>query len=123
MILTWKQVAFCSVAFVLAGSSIHAQRSRGGIRGGGVISPSGNGNNGPIFGQPNLQPRAPTIQPIIPNTPPPKPQVVEDEACLPWSLSDIRGATVNVMRLSVPDKARSEFEKACGDFKKKKFAD
>lgn len=122
MILTWKQVIFCSCAFILASSSIHAQRSRG-IRGGGVISPSGNGNNGPVFGQPNLQPTATTIQPIIPNTQPPKPQIVEDEACLPWSLSQIRGATVSVARLAVPDKARGEFEKACGDFKKKKFAD
>lgn len=122
MILAWKQVVFCSFAFVLAGSSIHAQRSRG-IRGGGVLTPNGNGNNGPVFGQPPLQPNPTTIQPVIPNVPPPKPRIVEDEACLPWSLSDIRGATVNVARLAVPNKARNEFEKACGDFKKKKFAD
>jgi tetratricopeptide (TPR) repeat protein len=122
MILTWKQVVFCSFTFVLAGSSIHAQRR--GVLGGGVNSPNnGNANNGPIFGQPTLQPNAATIQPVIPNLPPPKPQIVEDESCLPWSLSEIRGATVNVARLAVPDKARSEFDKACGDFKKKKFAD
>jgi hypothetical protein len=31
--------------------------------------------------------------------------------------------TVSVVRLEVPDKARSEYDKACGDFKKKKLAD
>ena len=62
------------------------------------------------------------MQPLI-NTPMPKPQVTEDEACLPWALSQIRGATVSVVRLEVPDKARSEFDKACGDFHKKKLAD
>lgn len=122
MILAWKQVAFFSFAFVLSSSSIHAQRR--GVVGGGVNSPNnGNVNNGPLFEQPSLQPNINTIQPVIPNLPPPKPQIVEDESCLPWSLSDIRGATVSVMRLEVPDKARSEFDKACGDFKKKKFAD
>jgi tetratricopeptide (TPR) repeat protein len=124
MILTWKQVVFCSFTFVLAGSSIQAQRTS---RGGGVFpttNGNANANNGPIFGQPSLQPSVTTMQPGVPNLPaPPKPQIVEDESCLPWSLSDIRGATVNVARLAVPDKARSEFDKACSDFKKKKFAD
>jgi tetratricopeptide (TPR) repeat protein len=63
------------------------------------------------------------MQPILPDSPLPKPQMVEDEACLPWGISQIRGATVSVVRLEVPDKARGEFEKACGDFKKKKLAE
>lgn len=46
---------------------------------------------------------------------------VEDEACLPWDLSDVRGATVSAMRLGVPSKARKEFDKACGALKKKKL--
>jgi tetratricopeptide (TPR) repeat protein len=63
------------------------------------------------------------MQPLTPDAPPPRGQIVEDESCLPWVLSEIRGATVSVMRLQVPDKARSEYDKACSDFKKKKFAD
>jgi len=63
------------------------------------------------------------MQPMIPDPSLPKPQMVEDESCLPWGISEIRGATVSVLRLQVPDKARGEFEKACGDFRKKKLAE
>jgi hypothetical protein len=49
--------------------------------------------------------------------------VIEDEKCLPWAVSAIRGATVSVMRLAVPSRARGEFEKACGNFKKNRLAD
>ena len=53
----------------------------------------------------------------------PIPQVIEDETCLPWAVSAVREATVSVMRLQVPSKARNEFEKACGDMKKRKLSD
>lgn len=124
MVLNWKPLAFCSFAVVLA-APIQAQRmGGGGVRSGGnsnAASSSPNGPNSPsLFGS---QPPQPAImQPLI-NTPLPKPQITEDEACLPWALSQIRGATVSLVRLEVPDKARSEFDKACGDFHKKKLAD
>ena len=57
----------------------------------------------------------PTVEPI------PKPVVVEDESCLPWELADTRGATVSAIRLGVPSNARSQYDKACGAFKKKKL--
>jgi len=59
----------------------------------------------------------PTYQPI------PKPVVTEDESCLPWALPATRGATVSAARLGVPAKARSQYEKACSAFKKKKLAE
>jgi tetratricopeptide (TPR) repeat protein len=59
----------------------------------------------------------PTTEPLA------KPVVIEDEMCLPWDLPDIRGATVSAVRLGVPSKARSDFEKACGAFKKKKWTE
>jgi len=62
------------------------------------------------------------MRPMV-NRPLPKPHILEDEACLPWALDQIRGATVSVLRLQVPDTARSEFEKGCQDFRKKRFAD
>jgi tetratricopeptide (TPR) repeat protein len=49
--------------------------------------------------------------------------VVEDESCLPWDLPDVRGATVSAIRLGVPAKARSQYEKACGAFKRKKLSE
>jgi tetratricopeptide (TPR) repeat protein len=60
------------------------------------------------------------MAPIAPE-PMPKPVVVVDEACLPWDLGDMRGATVSATRLGVPGKARSQYDKACSDFKKKKW--
>jgi tetratricopeptide (TPR) repeat protein len=59
----------------------------------------------------------PTMEPL------PKPVIVEDEACLPWNVGDPRGATVSAIRLGVPQKARNDYEKACGSFKKNKLTD
>ena len=125
MILNWKPFAF-----VLLQSPwqcpLHAQRAGGGgepRRAAETADRRIELRSGPsVFGR---QPTQPThaCSRSIPDTPLPKPQMVEDEACLPWALSQIRGATVSVVRLEVPDKARSEYEKACGDFQKKKMAD
>ena len=93
----------------------------GGTRGSGgtgtAPGPGGWPTRGTMPGIDNSQPGVflPTVDPI------PQPTVVEDEACLPWDLSDVRGATVSAMRLGVPSKARSEYEKACGAFKRKKL--
>ncbi|HEY2646192.1 MAG TPA: hypothetical protein VGI34_04440, partial [Candidatus Acidoferrales bacterium] len=58
----------------------------------------------------------PTVQPL------PKPVVVEDDACLPWYLPPTAG-TVSAVRLEVPGKARSQYEKACSAFKKNKMTE
>ena len=125
-IACWKRTAFWALAIALFASPLLAQKSSpptsggspGGSRGptGGV--PRGNSGGAPI--QPGTQPDTPgvylpTIEPI------PKPVVVEDEACLPWDLADTRGATVSAIRLGVPSKARSQYDKACGAFKKKRL--
>ena len=104
MVLNWKALSFC---FFTVGLAIPLQAQW--IVGGNLGS--------------RVQPVPPTVQPLILETFLSKPQMKEDEACLPWTLSQIRGATVSVVRLQVPDKARSEFEKACGDFHKKKLAE
>jgi tetratricopeptide (TPR) repeat protein len=121
MVLNWKGFTVCCFAVALS-SPLYAQRVSGGGRTGGGGNTNSNATaGGSVFGS---QPTQPTMmQPIVPQSPLPKPQMVEDEACLPWGISQIRGATVSVVRLEVPDKARGEFEKACGDFKKKKLAE
>jgi tetratricopeptide (TPR) repeat protein len=69
-----------------------------------------------------MQPMGPVmIPPVVPEPPPLSAEVVEDEKCLPWDISAVRGAVVNVMRLEVPSKARSEFNKACSEVKKQNF--
>ncbi len=61
------------------------------------------------------------MQPTPDIPPPTKPVVIEDERCLPWSISAARDTAVSVTRLKVPSKARSEFEKACDANSKSKF--
>ena len=100
--------------------------------------PSGGGTGGPKVGPPaggppvrslppSIQPGAqpsedpsvffPTAQPLA------KPVIVEDEACLPWPIPDVRGNTVSAARLGVPSKARNQFDKACNAYKKKKLTE
>lgn len=121
MPLNWKFLALCSFAIAFAALPLQAQKASGGGRsGGGTVGTPTMGNSS-VFGSQPMQPTV--LQPEVPEVQIPKAQVVEDESCLPWALSQIRGATVSVMRLEVPDKARSEYDKACGDFRKKKLAD
>jgi predicted Zn-dependent protease len=52
-----------------------------------------------------------------------KPAVIEDESCLPWELPDARATSVSAVRLGVTSKARSQYEKACTAFRKKKLTE
>jgi predicted Zn-dependent protease len=121
MILHWKPFFLCCTVLTLSSpllaQRVSAPRVVGGGGGNGGTSTVGSPS---VFSQPQPQPNM--MQPI-PDAPLAKPTITEDEACMPWSLSQIRGATVSVLRLQVPDKARSEYEKACGDFRKKKMGD
>lgn len=120
-----KPVAFWALAIALSALPIRAQK--GGSSGGGSRGSSG-GGSGSRSGPPPMMPGAqPSMGPpsIIIPTPEPiaKPVVVEDEACLPWDLPAMRGATVSATRLGVPGKARNQYEKACDAFKKKKMTE
>jgi tetratricopeptide (TPR) repeat protein len=50
-------------------------------------------------------------------------RTIESEACNSWTDSGVHSPTVSVTRLEVPDKASSEFQKACSSYKSKKFTD
>src|SRR6202790_2765553 len=147
-----KRVVFWALAVLLCAVPALAQKggapsggAGGGTRGGGGAPPStgggaggtrggsggSGGSGGPgVYPGPggwstrspgidNSQPGVfqPTVEPI------PQPTVVEDEACLPWDLPDMRGATISAIRLAVHSKARGEYEKACGAFRKKKLTE
>jgi tetratricopeptide (TPR) repeat protein len=123
-----KPMALWTVAIALSALPIGAQKATppgSGSGGGSRGAPGGGAPSRPVFvpmqpgTQPNTEPVVmfPTTQPL------PKPVVAEDESCLPWALSDVRGATVSATRLGVPTKARSQYEKACSAFKKKKLTE
>jgi tetratricopeptide (TPR) repeat protein len=107
-----KPLVFWALAIALSAMPTRAQR---GFRGGT------SSYSGPLPTQPGLQLYA-ELGVLVPTTEPlSKPLMVEDESCLPWDLSEVRGASVSAIRLGVPAKARSQYEKACGDYKKKKL--
>ena len=122
-----KYSAFCALAIALSAAPLRAQRS---------APPSGGAGRGnprptapaPTGTPPTTQPACnPTTNPndvFLPTTQPPsRPVIVEDDACLPWDAPDVRGATVSAIRLGVPSKARNDYNKACGAFKKEKLAE
>jgi len=124
-----KRVVFWALAIALSAVPIRAQKGSppSGGAGGAGGSRGSSGAPPPRSSRPDVsitQPGMPNTQPGVfspPMEPLPKPMVVEDETCLPWDLPDIRGATVSAIRLGVPSKARNEYEKACGAFKRKKL--
>jgi len=50
-------------------------------------------------------------------------RMVDSESCNSWTESGVHSPTVSAKRLAVPSKATSEYQKACGAFKGKKFPD
>jgi len=122
------QAAVSALAILLVAAPLCAQKGAPPSSPGGSHGPSGGTppSGRSVYGsdstlQDGMKPS--TLSPIAALEPLPRPQVIEDETCLPWTVSAVRGATVSVMRLQVPSKARSEFEKACGDMKKRKLSD
>jgi tetratricopeptide (TPR) repeat protein len=119
----FKSVGLEAFAIVLFALPVGAQKA------GPPPGGSGGGRGTPGGGGTVSRPFPPPIQPgIQPNTEPgvinsttvplPKPAVPNDESCLPWDLSDLRGTSVSTVRLGVPDKARSQYEKGCSALKK-----
>ena|SRR5580700_11086252 len=121
-----RPLAFWALGIALSAVPIQAQK--GGSGGGSAGSHGSSGgvtNSRPAYIplQPGTQPGTdpglmlPTTQQLQ------KPVVVEDESCLPWVLPTARNSSVSAIRLGVPDKARSQYQKACGAFKKNKFSE
>lgn len=48
-------------------------------------------------------------------------RLTDAEACRTWTAAAVDSPTVSVARLAIPSKASHEFQKACGDFKDKRF--
>jgi tetratricopeptide (TPR) repeat protein len=50
-------------------------------------------------------------------------RMIDSEACNSWTETGVHSPTVSAKRLAVPSKAVSEFQRACGAFKGRKFLD
>ena len=50
-------------------------------------------------------------------------RMIDSESCNSWTESGVHSPTVSAKRLAVPNKATSEYQKACGAFKGKRFMD
>jgi len=108
-----KQTALCVPVLVLWILPLHAQlKTRPEV---GVSVGSNCSDTGPCLGVGN--PPFPDVPPLM------KPEVVNDEKCLPWNLSPAQANTSSVKSLTVPSSARGEYQKACLASQKKKLED
>jgi len=57
--------------------------------------------------------------PVLPSTK--TTGLLDAESCSSWTEYGVRSPTVSTARLAVPEKASSEYQKGCGDYKDKKF--
>jgi tetratricopeptide (TPR) repeat protein len=104
-------MALCALALALPALPLHAQlKTRQDV---GVSIGPNCSDSGPCAGVGN--PPILDIPPLV------KPEVVDDEKCLPWNLSAAQATTSTVKALKVPSNARGEYQKACIGFQKKKF--
>jgi hypothetical protein len=71
--------------------------------------PAGLNPDGSMFGNRSL---------VAPDTA----AIIEAEACATWTEAGLRSPTVSAVRLEVPSKASSEYQKACGAYKDKHFS-
>jgi TolA-binding protein len=122
-----KRVAFWALLIAISALPLRAQKGggapsgSGGSRGAPGLGTVGRSNPPPI--QPGMQPETNSEVPTPAMQPPVKSAEAQDESCFPWELPDARGASVSAIRLAVPSKARSDYNKACGALKKKKLSD
>jgi tetratricopeptide (TPR) repeat protein len=112
LISSWRQLALFAFALALtlpiSGLPLHAQLKTN-TEVGISIGPNCS-DSGPCLGVGN---------PPLPDIPPLKPVVIDDEKCLPWNLSAAQAAASTATKLKVPSKARGEYLKACDAFQKK----
>ncbi|HWZ54580.1 MAG TPA: tetratricopeptide repeat protein [Verrucomicrobiae bacterium] len=108
LIPIWKQAALWALALAFLALPLYAQ-----VKTRAEVGPSG----GPVCASPGA-----CATPMVGDLPPlAKPEVVNDEKCLPWNLAAMQATGSTVKALKVPSKARGEYEKACIASQKQKL--
>lgn len=82
----------------------------------GSVNPGSPGHTGPVA---QLQPSQGPLSPAVPSD---TSRLINTEACESWTAAAVDSPTVSVTRLAVPQKARDEFQTACGKLKDNNFA-
>jgi tetratricopeptide (TPR) repeat protein len=102
-----KELLICTLALVAMAQVLPAQQD-------------GSATDGPGWPLHSSAPAHATADAMGSSRPPP---IMEnDESCLIWAVSDPHPSTVNTDTLQVPEKARGEFRKGCGDLRSKKLS-
>jgi TolA-binding protein len=127
-----RRAALClvAVAFSVSIAAGQGSRSGGGNQGGPVAADPYAGSHGsapeqgsPSFGTDPFMVAAaadtamPTMLSIDTS------RLVDSESCKGWTEAAVNSPTVSVSRLSVPDKASSEYQRECSAFKDKRYSE
>lgn len=128
----YRRTAVCLVAVAFSVSMAAAQGSRSGNGNQGGTTPpdpfaashaSAPGQGSPSFGTDPFMAAAvadtamPTMLGIDTS------RMVNAESCNSWTEAAVNSPTVSVSRLSVPDKASSEYQRECSAFKDKRYSE
>src|SRR5277367_4510880 len=102
-----REPVICAFAVLALAQSLPAQDSSGGAGPGWPLHDSApNHANADAVG---------TLPPVA--------TAERDESCLIWTVTDVHAApTIKAGELQVPEKAKGEFRKGCGDFRSRKLA-
>jgi tetratricopeptide (TPR) repeat protein len=123
VIFKFRRKAACALAIALslAGAAV-AQKSRGG----GPPPPPPDPLSQGAVGLPEVTPdpfattSALTPDVVVSGD---AGRMIDAESCSSWTESGVHSPTVSAKRLAVPSNASSEYQKACGAFKGKRFPD
>lgn len=120
-----RKIPFCALCFLLIvfSAPLLAQRSAAPSKSAGTVgSPmTGYGPYTPANGFLFANCDGVWSCPVSTPRPMPATPLQDDHVCFFAPIAGIRASTVSVIRLEVPDKARSEYEKACSSLNRKKY--
>ncbi len=121
-------VGLVAIAFSISMAAAQSSRSGGGNPGAPTPSDPYGGTQGSAHGQgtgpfgtdpftvaASADAAMPTMFPVD------KTRLIESESCNGWTEAAVNSPTVSVSRLSVPDKASSEYQRECSAFKDKRY--
>ncbi len=113
------RVVFCAIVLASCGATLRAQKSAPAPIGTPVVDGPSTGSTSAAF-RPGYDPFDDAFNSnsfsIVP-TPADTADIMNAEVCNSWTEAGVKSPTVSTIRLAVPDKASSEYQKACSAYK------